>query len=74
VLRVRTEGFAERRHRLNSALSEEALHPPGSRQSDRTCIDEVILDVAVGLKPHAQVEDEIARYVAELAPAFAEQS
>jgi alkanesulfonate monooxygenase SsuD/methylene tetrahydromethanopterin reductase-like flavin-dependent oxidoreductase (luciferase family) len=33
--------------------------------------DEVILYFNVGLKPHAQVKDEIARFMAEVAPAFA---
>jgi alkanesulfonate monooxygenase SsuD/methylene tetrahydromethanopterin reductase-like flavin-dependent oxidoreductase (luciferase family) len=33
--------------------------------------DEVILYFNVGLKPHAQVEDEMARFSAEVAPAFA---
>jgi alkanesulfonate monooxygenase SsuD/methylene tetrahydromethanopterin reductase-like flavin-dependent oxidoreductase (luciferase family) len=34
--------------------------------------DEVILYVNVGLKPHAQVKDEMARFMAEVAPAFVE--
>ena len=34
-------------------------------------IDEVILYVNVGLKPHSQVKDEMARFMAEVAPAFA---
>ena len=33
--------------------------------------DEVILYFNVGLKPHSQVKDEMARFAAELAPAFA---
>jgi alkanesulfonate monooxygenase SsuD/methylene tetrahydromethanopterin reductase-like flavin-dependent oxidoreductase (luciferase family) len=33
--------------------------------------DEVILYVNVGLKPHPQVKDEMARFMAEVAPAFA---
>ena len=33
--------------------------------------DEVILYFNVGLKPHAQVTDEMARFMAEVAPAFA---
>ncbi len=33
--------------------------------------DEVILYVNVGLKPHNQVTDEMARFTAEVAPAFA---
>jgi len=32
--------------------------------------EEVILYVNVGLKPHAQVKDEMARFMAEVAPAF----
>ncbi len=34
-------------------------------------IDEVILYFNVGLKPHAQVKAEMARFMAEVAPAFA---
>jgi alkanesulfonate monooxygenase SsuD/methylene tetrahydromethanopterin reductase-like flavin-dependent oxidoreductase (luciferase family) len=34
-------------------------------------IAEVILYVNVGLKPHAQVKDEMARFAAEVAPHFA---
>ena len=34
--------------------------------------DEVILYFNVGLKPHAQVKEEMARFMAEVAPAFAE--
>ena len=33
--------------------------------------DQVILYFNVGLKPHAQVKDEMARFMAEVAPAFA---
>jgi hypothetical protein len=32
--------------------------------------DEVILYFNVGLKPHAQVKEEMARFMAEVAPAF----
>jgi hypothetical protein len=32
--------------------------------------DEVILYFNVGLKPHAQVKDEMARFMSEVAPAF----
>src|SRR5205807_4370110 len=32
--------------------------------------EEVILYFNVGLKPHAQVKDEMARFMAEVAPAF----
>ena len=33
--------------------------------------DEVILYFNVGLKPHEQVKDEMARFMTEVAPAFA---
>ena len=33
--------------------------------------DEVILYFNVGLKPHAQVKDEMARFMTDVAPAFA---
>jgi hypothetical protein len=33
--------------------------------------DEVILYFNVGLKPHAQVKDEMARFMSEVAPNFA---
>ena len=36
-------------------------------------VAEVILYVNVGLKPHAQVKDEMARFMAEVAPAFADR-
>ena len=32
--------------------------------------DEVILYFNVGLKPHAQVKDEMARFMEQVAPAF----
>ena len=35
--------------------------------------DEVILYFNVGLKPHAQVKDEMTRFMREVAPAFGEQ-
>ena len=34
--------------------------------------EEVILYFNVGLKPHAQVKEEMARFMAEVAPAFAD--
>ena len=33
--------------------------------------DEIILYFNVGLKPHSQVKDEMARFMEEVAPAFA---
>jgi alkanesulfonate monooxygenase SsuD/methylene tetrahydromethanopterin reductase-like flavin-dependent oxidoreductase (luciferase family) len=41
------------------------------RKAEAAGISEVILYVNVGLKPHAQVKDEMARFMAEVAPAFA---
>jgi alkanesulfonate monooxygenase SsuD/methylene tetrahydromethanopterin reductase-like flavin-dependent oxidoreductase (luciferase family) len=42
------------------------------KKAEAAGISEVILYVNVGLKPHAQVKDEMARFMAEVAPAFAE--
>jgi alkanesulfonate monooxygenase SsuD/methylene tetrahydromethanopterin reductase-like flavin-dependent oxidoreductase (luciferase family) len=42
------------------------------KRVEATGFDEVILYFNVGLKPHAQVKDEMARFMAEVAPAFAE--
>jgi len=41
------------------------------RKVEAAGIDEVILYVNVGLKPHPQVKDEMARFMAEIAPGFA---
>jgi alkanesulfonate monooxygenase SsuD/methylene tetrahydromethanopterin reductase-like flavin-dependent oxidoreductase (luciferase family) len=41
------------------------------KRVEATGFDEVILYFNVGLKPHAQVKDEMARFMAEVAPAFA---
>ena len=41
------------------------------KKVDAAGFDEVILYVNVGLKPHQQVKDEMARFMAEVAPAFA---
>ena len=40
------------------------------RQVEAAGFDEVILYVNVGLKPHPQVKDEMARFMAEVAPTF----
>jgi alkanesulfonate monooxygenase SsuD/methylene tetrahydromethanopterin reductase-like flavin-dependent oxidoreductase (luciferase family) len=40
------------------------------KKAEAAGISEVILYVNVGLKPHAQVKDEMARFMAEVAPAF----
>jgi alkanesulfonate monooxygenase SsuD/methylene tetrahydromethanopterin reductase-like flavin-dependent oxidoreductase (luciferase family) len=41
------------------------------RKAEAAGFDEVILYFNLGLKPHAQVKDEMARFMAEVAPAFA---
>jgi alkanesulfonate monooxygenase SsuD/methylene tetrahydromethanopterin reductase-like flavin-dependent oxidoreductase (luciferase family) len=40
------------------------------KRAEAAGISEVILYVNVGLKPHAQVKDEMARFMTEVAPAF----
>ena len=50
----------------NSAHMTEVL-----KKVEAAGFDEVILYVNVGLKPHQQVKDEMARFMAEVAPAFA---
>jgi alkanesulfonate monooxygenase SsuD/methylene tetrahydromethanopterin reductase-like flavin-dependent oxidoreductase (luciferase family) len=40
------------------------------KQVEAAGFDEVILYVNVGLKPHLQVKDEMARFMTEVAPAF----
>jgi hypothetical protein len=40
------------------------------KKAEAAGISEVILYVNVGLKPHGQVKDEMARFMAEVAPAF----
>ena len=42
------------------------------RKVESAGFDEVILYFNVGLKPHSQVKDEMARFMAEVAPAFAD--
>ncbi len=51
----------------SSAEIAEALKKVGAAG-----FDEVILYVNVGIKPHVQVKDEMARFMAEVAPAFSE--
>jgi alkanesulfonate monooxygenase SsuD/methylene tetrahydromethanopterin reductase-like flavin-dependent oxidoreductase (luciferase family) len=41
------------------------------KKVEAASFDEVILYFNVGLKPHTQVKDEMARFMAEVAPAFA---
>ena len=40
------------------------------KKAEEAGISEVILYVSVGLKPHAQVKEEMVRFMAEVAPAF----
>jgi hypothetical protein len=40
------------------------------KKAEAAGISEVILYVNVGLKPHQQVKDEMARFMSEVAPAF----
>ena len=42
-----------------------------TRSAEAAGFDEVILYFNLGLKPHAQVKDEMARFMAEVAPSFA---
>ena len=42
-----------------------------ARKVAAASFDEVILYFNLGLKPHGQVKDEMARFMAEVAPAFA---
>jgi|HubBroStandDraft_4_1064222.scaffolds.fasta_scaffold916937_1 hypothetical protein len=41
------------------------------KKSRAAGVAEVIFYVTVGLKPHLQVTDEMARFMAEVAPGFA---
>ena len=74
--------FAEIVERLNTVrredLSENSvlLGSPGHivetlKKVEAAGVAEVILYVNVGLKAHNQVKDEMARFMAEVAPAFA---
>ena len=55
----------------NSVLLGSPAHIVDTlKKTEAAGIDEVILYVNVGLKPHNQVKDEMARFMAEVAPAF----
>ena len=41
-----------------------------TRAAEAAGFDEVILYFNVGMKPHNQVKDEMARFMTEVAPAF----
>lgn len=70
--------MVERLHKIRPEdLTENSvlLGPPGRiietlKKVEAAGIVEVILYVNVGLKPHPQVKDEMARFMAEVAPAF----
>jgi alkanesulfonate monooxygenase SsuD/methylene tetrahydromethanopterin reductase-like flavin-dependent oxidoreductase (luciferase family) len=65
--KVRPEDLTENSVLLgSSARITETL-----KKVEAAGFDEVILYFNVGLKPHAQVKDEMARFAAEVAPAFA---
>ena len=65
--KVRPEDLTE-----NSVLLGTPAHITETlKKVEAAGFDEVILYVNVGLKPHAQVKDEMARFAAEVAPAFA---
>ncbi|MGC2415296.1 MAG: LLM class flavin-dependent oxidoreductase [Stellaceae bacterium] len=67
LTKVRPENLSENSVLLgSSAQITESL-----KKVEAAGVAEVILYVNVGLKPHAQVKDEMARFMAEVAPAFA---
>ncbi len=64
--KVRPEDLSE-----NSVLLGSAAQITDTlKKVEAAGFDEVILYVNVGLKPHPQVKDEMARFMAEVAPAF----
>jgi alkanesulfonate monooxygenase SsuD/methylene tetrahydromethanopterin reductase-like flavin-dependent oxidoreductase (luciferase family) len=64
--KVRPEDLTE-----NSVLIGSAQQITDTlKKAEAAGISEVILYVNVGLKPHNQVKDEMARFMAEVAPAF----
>ena len=67
LAKVKPEDLTENSVRIGSpARIVEIL-----KKVDAFGVDEVILYFNVGLKPHGQVKDEMARFMAEVAPAFA---
>jgi hypothetical protein len=66
--KVRPEDLTENSVLLGSAARmTEVL-----KKVEAAGFDEVILYFNVGLKPHNQVKDEMARFMTEVAPAFAD--
>jgi alkanesulfonate monooxygenase SsuD/methylene tetrahydromethanopterin reductase-like flavin-dependent oxidoreductase (luciferase family) len=69
VERLRNVGPADLTE--NSVLLGSPAHITDTlKKVDAAGFDEVILYFNVGLKPHAQVKDEMARFMSEVAPAF----
>ena len=67
LTKVRPENLGENSVLLGSpAQITESL-----KKVEAAGVAEIILYVNVGLKPHAQVKDEMARFMAEVAPNFA---
>jgi hypothetical protein len=54
---------------IRSALSPRSRHGT-DKKVEAASFDDVILYFNVGLKPHAQVKDEMGRFVEEVMPAF----
>jgi len=65
--KVRPEDLTENSVLLGSAARITAT----LKKVEAAGFDQVILYFNVGLKPHPQVKDEMARFMAEVAPAFA---
>jgi hypothetical protein len=64
--KVRPEDLTE-----NSVLPGSAAHiTEVLKKVEAAGFDEVILYFNVGLKPHAQVKDEMARFMQQVAPSF----
>ncbi len=64
--KVKPEDLTENSVLLGSPARITETH----KKVEAAGFDEVILYFNVGLKPHAQVKDEMARFMSEVAPAF----
>ena len=70
--------MVERLRQLQPQDLTETLYYSASRRKllkylkklEAVGFDEVILYFNVGLKPHSQIKDEMARFMAEMGPAF----
>ena len=67
LAKVRPEDLTENAVLLGSPAQITAT----LKKAEAAGFDEVILYFNVGLKPHAQVKEEMSRFMAEVAPAFA---